>query len=196
MTLKGQGAVTLTASIDGEKLTKAFPAGGDNVKFDWAVPVSVPLKKADRYLAAVEKAGEAGSAKHTTALINLAFGTRDLYVDAERKAKIGELTATVAPELDGHQKAVLDALQSDAAGLQKILDEHRKPYRGSEADAWFADAEVLAKLKRGVAAFVKNPAADERARKQMAQMLEETGKKMKTFAFRADVDALVSKVKG
>ena len=30
----------------------------------------------------------------------------------------------------------------------------------------------------------------------MAQMLEDSAKKMKTFAFRADVDALVSKVRG
>jgi uncharacterized protein YkwD len=194
--LKGQGAVTLSAAIDGEKHTKAFPAGGDNVEFDWAVPVSVPLKKADRYLAAVEKAGEPGTPKHTAALINLAYGTRDLYLDAERKAKVKELAADVAAELEGVQKSVLEAIAADVAGLQKFLDEQQKPYRGTEADAWFQDAETLAKLKRGVATFVKNPNVSDRDRKAMAQMLEDTGKKMKTFAFRADVDALVSKVRG
>jgi uncharacterized protein YkwD len=194
--LKGQSPVTLTATIDGEKQTKAFPAGGDNVKFDWAVPVSVPLKKADRYLAAVEKAGEPGTPKHTAALINLAYGTRDLYLDAERKAKVRELTAEVGPELEAVQKSVLEAIEADVAGLQKFLDEQQKPYKGTEADAWFQDAETLAKLKRGVAAFVKNPKVSDRERKQMALMLEDSGKKMKTFAFRADVDALVSKVKG
>jgi hypothetical protein len=195
--LKGQSPVTMTATIDGEKQTKSFPGGGDNVKFDWAVPVSVPLKKADRYLAAVEKAGEPGTPKHAAALVNLAFGTRDLYLDAERKAKVAELVKDVATELEAHQKAVLEAVHADAQGLQKILDEHRKPYKGTEVEGWFQDAEVFAKLKRGVAAFLKNSAKpSERERQQMARMLEDTAKRMKTFAFRADVESLVSRVQG
>src|SRR5262245_35531168 len=42
--LKGQRDVVLTATMGGERFTKAFPAGKDNVKFDWIVPKEIPLK--------------------------------------------------------------------------------------------------------------------------------------------------------
>src|SRR6185295_16759351 len=54
--LKGQKDVTLTAFIGGEKFSKSFPAGKDNVKFDWAVPKEIPLKAADKLIDAAEKA--------------------------------------------------------------------------------------------------------------------------------------------
>jgi hypothetical protein len=82
------------------------------------------------------------------------------------------------------------------AGLQKLLDEQRKPYKGTEADAWFADAEMLAKLKRGVGAFLKQPKPSDRDRKQMAAALEDAQRRMKTGAFKAEVDGLIAQVRG
>ncbi len=196
MDLKGQAAVTLTAFLDTEKFTKAFPAGKDNVKFDWTVPVEVPLRQADKHLALVEKAGEPGTPRHAQAVINLYYHTRGLYLDAERKKKVEELTGTAGPELEAHQKAVLDALKDpEAPGLQKILDEHRKPYRGTDADAWFQDAETVAKLKRGVAAFLKQAKTTGQERRQMAAAVEDTRKRLKTNYFKADVDALLARLR-
>jgi hypothetical protein len=192
MDLKGQAAVTLTAAIDGEKFTKTFPAGAENLKFDWVVPAEIALKKADRYLEAVEKAPEA---KRAAALVNLYHQTRGLYVDADRRAKIDALTKEVGPDLEARQKAVLEALKDvEAPGLAKLIDDQRKPYKGTDADAWFEDAETLAKLKRGVAGFLKQPKPSDRERKQMAQALEDQKKRMKIPAFKADVDGLVAKV--
>jgi hypothetical protein len=189
--LKGQGPVTLTASIDGEKVTKTFPAGAENVKFDWNVPAQVSLSKADRYLEAVEKAPEG---KKTPALVNLYHHTRGLYVDAERKAKIDALTKDVGPDLEARQKTVLEALKDDEVpGLQKLLDEARKPYKGTDADDWFEDAETLGKMKRGVAAFLKQPKPADRDRRMTIQALEAQRRTLKV-AFKADVDVLIAKL--
>ena len=192
MDLKGQGAVTITATIDGEKLTKTFPAGAENVRFEWIVPAAVALAKADRYLEAVEKAPEA---KKAAALVNLYHQTRGLYVDAERKAKIDGLTKEVGPDLEARQKAVNEALKDvEAPGLAKLIEEQRKPFKGTDADAWFEDAETLAKLKRGVLGFLKQPKPPDRERRQMALALEDQKRHMKIPAFKAEVDGLISKV--
>ena len=58
--------VTLTATLDGEKLTKTFPAGPENVKFDWIVPAAVALAKADKYLAEYAEGRGKQSATVTT----------------------------------------------------------------------------------------------------------------------------------
>ena len=190
--LKGQGAVTLTASIDGEKVTKTFPAGADNVKFDWNVPAALSLSKADKYLEAVEKAPEG---KKTAAIVNLYHHTLGLYVDAERKAKIDALTKDVGPDLEARRKTVLEALKSDEVpGLQKLLDEARKPFKGTDADEWFEDAETLGKMKRGVWTFLQQPKPTDRDRRLMVQALEAQRKSLKA-AFKADVDGLIAKVR-
>lgn len=188
--LKGQGAVTLTAQIDGEKYTKTFAAGADNVKFDWMVPTQLSLATADKWLTAVDKASDARKAA-----INLYHHTRGIYVDAERKAKIDALTKDVGPELEERQKAVLEALKNpEVPGLQKLLDEARKPYLGTDADVWFEDAETLGKMKRGVSTFLKQPKPSDRDRRLMVQALEAQKKTLK-IAFKADVDGLIAQVK-
>ncbi len=192
MDLKGQAAVTLTATIDGERFTKSYPAGAENVKFDWIVPAAVALAKADKYLEAVEKAPEA---KRAAALVNLYHHTRGLYVDAERQKKIAALTAEVGPDLEARQKAVAEALKDvETPGLAKLIDEQRKPFKGTDADAWFEDAETLAKLKRGVLGFLRQPKPPDRERRQLAAALEDQKKRFRIAAFKAEVDGLISRV--
>lgn len=194
--LKGQKDVTITASMGGEKFSKTFPAGKDNVKFDWVVPKEIPLKAADKLLDAVEKAKE--PPKQFAALIALYTGAKNLYLDADRKKKIQELTAEVGPQLDAAEKAVSDALKDpEAPGLKKVIDEQRKPFRGTEADAWFADAETIAKLKRGVANFQKTagPKPADKEKNGFISMLEAEGARLKTLHFKAELSGLISKVK-
>lgn len=193
--LKGQREVTLTASLGGEKFSKTFPSGKDNVKFDWAVPKEIPLKAVDKLIDAAEKAKD--GPKAFAALVALAVGSRNLYMDAERKAKVQELTRDVAAQLDAAENSVSDAMKDpEAGGLKKAIDEARKPYKGTEADAWFQDAETVAKLKRGVATFAKAGKPDDKQKSQFVTALEAEGARLKTPHFKAELSGLISKVKG
>jgi hypothetical protein len=193
--LKGQKDVTLTAYLGGEKFSKAFPGGKDNVKFDWAVPKEIPLKAADKLIEAADKAKD--TPKAFAALVALVVGSRNLYMDAERKTRVQELTREVGAQLDAAEKAVGDALKDpEASGLKKVIDEARKPFKGTEADAWFQDAETVAKLKRGVANFAKTGKPDDKQKSQFITALEAEGARLKTLHFKAELSGLISKVKG
>ena len=97
--------------------------------------------------------------------------------------------------LEARQKAILDALKDDEVpGFQKLLDEERKPFKGTDADAWFEDAETLAKLKRGVSGFLKQPKPADRDRRLMVQALEAQRNSMRTGALKGDVDVLISRL--
>jgi hypothetical protein len=193
--LKGQKDVTLTAYLGGEKFSKTFPGGKDNIKFDWAVPKEIPLKAADKLLDAADKAKD--TPKAFAALIALFVNSRSLYMDAERKTRLQELTKEVGAALDAAEKVVSDALKDpEAAGLKKLIDEQRKPYKGTEADAWFNDAETIAKLKRGVVNFQKAGKPDDKQKTQFVSMLEAEGARLKTLHFKAELSGLISKVKG
>jgi hypothetical protein len=194
--LKGQKDVTITAFIGGEKFSKTFPSGKDNVKFDWIVPKEIPLKAADKLLDAVEKAKEAP--KQFAALVSLYINTRNLYLDSDRKKRVEELTKEVGTQLDSAEKTVSEALKDpEASGLKKVIDEQRKAYKGTEADVWFQDAETIAKLKRGVANFQKTsgPKPADKEKNQFVSMLEAEGARLKTLHFKAELSGLISKVK-
>jgi hypothetical protein len=194
--LKGQKDVVLTAYMGGEKFTKTFPAGKDNVKFDWIVPKEIPLKAADKLLDAVEKAKE--PAKQFATLVALYIGSHNLYLDAERKKRVQELTKEIGPQLEAAEKAVTEALKDpDGATVKKVVDEQRKAFRGTEADAWFQDAETIGKLKRGLANFQKSsgPKPPEKEKKEFVSMLEAEGARIKTLHFKAELSSLISKVK-
>ncbi|MBI3855143.1 MAG: hypothetical protein HY293_05575, partial [Planctomycetes bacterium] len=194
--LKGQKDVVLTAYLAGEKFTKSFPAGKDNVKFDWIVPKEIPLKAADKLLDAADKAKE--TPKQFAALVALHLGAKNLYLDADRKKRVQELTKEVGAQLDAAQKAVTDALKDpEAAGLKKIINEEHKAFKGTEADSWFADAETIGKLKRGVAHFQKTagPKFEDKEKKDFIAALEAEGARLKTLHFKAELSGLISKVK-
>jgi hypothetical protein len=199
MDLKGQKEVTLTAFIDGEKSSKTFPAGAENVKFDWIVPQEVALRKADKYLGAVEAVKDPASAKYTQSLVNLYMNTQGLYLDADRKKKVGELTKEVGPALDAAEKAVLDAYKgSDPAEQHKAIDEQSKPYHGTDAEAWFKDAELVAKLQRGVTNFQKQASVQKVTPKEKSQFvaaLDAEGQRLKTVTWKQELSVLETRVK-
>jgi len=191
--LKGQREVVLTAHLGGEKFTKAFPAGRDNVKFDWIVPKEIPFKAADRLIEAAEKAKD--TPKEFAASIALHLGAQNLYLDADRKKRVKELSQESGALLDLAQHAVLEALKdADGGGLKKVLEEERKPFKGTEADAWFQDAETIGKLKRGVANFQKTKPGD-KEKKDFVAALEAEGARLRTIHFKAELSSLISKVK-
>ena len=194
--LKTQGQVVLTAYMGGEKFTKAFPAGKDNVKFDWIVPKEIPLKAADRLIQAVKEAKD--TPREFASQVALFLGAQNLYLDAERKKKVKEITHEVGALLDLAQSAVNEALKDpDGGNLKKVLEEERKPFKGTEADAWFQDAETIAKLKRGVANFQKTtgPKPSDKEKNNFVSALEAEGSRIKTLHFKAELSSLISKVK-
>jgi hypothetical protein len=192
--LKGQKDVVLTAYWGGEKFTKAFPAGKDNLKFDWILSKEVPLKAADKLIESAIKAKD--GPKEFAALVALHLGVQGLYLDAERSKRAKELTHEVSGLLDLAQSAVIDAMKDpEGAALKKVLEEERKPFRGTEADAWFQDAETIGKLKRGLANFQKSKPAD-KEKTQFITLLEVEGAKIRTTHFKAELSSLISKVKG
>jgi len=199
MDLKGAQGVTISAEMSGEKFSQTFPAGSENIKFDWAVPVEVPLKAADKLLAAVDAAGAPGTPKHFQAIVALSMGAQNLYMDGPRKKRVEELTGSVGTELKAAQQSVLDALKDyDASKFSKTLGDARKPYRGTAADAWFQDAELISRLKVGVSNFerqaaVAKPSAKDRA--QFVSMLEDAGKSLTTSFFKQELSTLASKVR-
>ena len=200
MDLKGAQAVTLTAELEGEKFSKTFPAGNENIKFDWLVPAAIPLKKADKLLSALDAIADTESPKYFQAVIALYAGTQGLYLDAPRKTRIAGLTKNAGPQLDAAQKTVQEALaDGDATKLQKAVAESRKPFRGTIADAWFTDAELFGRLKQGAANFEKQATQSKTAikeRKQFAAMLEEAGTNIVTTHFKQELAALIAKTRG
>ncbi|HZE97928.1 MAG TPA: hypothetical protein VE981_12945, partial [Planctomycetota bacterium] len=93
------------------------------------------------------------------------------------------------------EKAVEDAIKDpESAGLKKLIDEQRRPYKGTEADAWFQDAETIAKLKRGVVNLQKTK-PDDKQKSQFVAALEAEGTRLKTIHFKSELSGLISKVK-
>ncbi|MCY3023511.1 MAG: CAP domain-containing protein, partial [Planctomycetota bacterium] len=157
--LRSAKAVTLVAEFLGQKFTKTFDAGGDNIKFDVIVPEALVKECADKLFAAVDAAGAPESPKCFRAVLSLYMEARGLRLDAERQKRFNELTAKVGPELEASLKAVRQALDDfDPATFTKALNESRKPYSGTPVEAWFRDASVIANVKYRVAVFEKQNA--------------------------------------
>lgn len=196
--LKGRKTVTLTASIGGEKFSTRFPSGAENVKFDWIIPVEIPLARADKLLGALEKVKDPASKEYRRALITLYVHTRGLYMDPPRKTRVEELTKEVGAELEARKKDVRGAIRNpETPGLAKLLSEGRKDYRGTAAEAWFQDAAVVAKLRKGIDGFrarakVKRPTPGQV--RQMRALIERTAARMKTVDFRQQAEALARRV--
>ena len=118
-------------------------------------------------------------------------------MDPPRRARVTALTKDVGSELESRKKDVLEALRNPDSRLSKRLSEGRTAYRGTAAEGWFQDAQVLAKLRKGVdgfqaAANIKRPTPSRY--RQLQALIERTAAAMKTVEFRHLAEALVSRV--
>ncbi len=181
--LKGEGTVTITAEYGGQSFSKTFDAGKENIKFDWIVPEKIALDRADQLISTVEKIKDTKSSAYKNAVINLYLNTRGLSIDAERIKKIDAMTASVGPDLEKRQKAVLAALKDfDLNSFGQILDDNRKPYRSTSAEIWFQQAESVANMKFSAKNLESqkdgNPKIVANDKKQLAQQIEDLEKQM------------------
>jgi hypothetical protein len=195
--LKSIDEVTITATINGLKFSRTCPAGLENVKFDVIVPDPAALKRLDKAIDETGKIKDAASPAYFKSAVAVQVCSHGLSLDDARRQRIEELTRDVAAPLEAAQRAVLEALkETEAAGLKKVLEELRKPYKGTEADLWFQDAEAIAKLRRGMVAFQKLSAtASEKDKRLFVASLEQEGSRLKTTAFKQELEALISKAK-
>ena len=198
--LKTSNRVVMKAEFGGLSFTKTFEAGKDNLKFDWVLTQEQLNEKADQLLAQMEKVNkETQASAYANALLSLYLGTKGLPVNAERRAKIDELTKDVRTDLEAHQKAVLDALeQYDPMKFPRILGEHRKSYGTGPLANWFKEAELTATQKGQVIIFEKQSAGmkpQQSLKKAFVQQLEAIAKQMQEPLFRAEMESLVARAK-
>ena len=154
LNLKSAGPVTIITEYAGERKTQTFQAGKENIKFDFEISPEVHYKKADQLMAAVTAAGK-DDAKLFVAKVNLLEDSRTLYLDTERQNKIKELTDGLPAEIETHKSAVITALKDfkDVQTYSTVLNEHRKPFRGTKLEVWFTQAESAAKAAQLVISY-------------------------------------------
>ena len=79
-----------------------------------------------------------------------------------------------------------------------MIEEPSKPYRGTDAEAWFKDAELVLKLQHGVANFVKQAGVQKLTPKDKTQFqaaLELEGQKLRTVTWRQELSVLEGRVR-
>jgi hypothetical protein len=152
--LKSAGPVTIMTEYAGERKTQQFAAGKENIKFDLEISPEVHYKKADVLISAVT-AAEKDEAKLFVAKVNLLEDAKALYLDAERQKKIKELTEGLPADIETHKQAVIAALKEfkDVQTFTSVLNEQRKPFRGTRLEAWFTQAESAAKAAQLVISY-------------------------------------------
>jgi hypothetical protein len=189
--------VTITASVGGLSYSRKFPAGSDNVKFDVMVPDPAAVKKVDKVLDEAAKTKDVASSGYYKAAVGLYVASRGLSLDDGRRARAEEITREVAPKIEAAQRTVQEAMKdAEATVLKKVIEDQRKPFKGTEADLWFQDAETVAKLMRGLSMFQKQAAAaSEKEKKQFVSVLEQEGSHLKTSAFKQELETLVARAR-
>ena len=156
-----QKDLKLVATWNGMQFEKVFPAGSENVKFDWSIPPKAELDRADALIAAVEaipadSKRSTDMKKRTKAGLDLYISSQTLSLDPPRIEKIKALTDGIAKDLEAAKQAVRDGLAAgDAKAFKKILRDALKPYKKTAAEAWFEEAEMYNNAKYFVDNFAK-----------------------------------------
>jgi hypothetical protein len=182
----GAGTLTLRAGEVG--VTRPIPAAPGNVKIDWIIPQEQDLAAADKLLAAVDAAKDPTTPAARKARIALLIGAEGLSLDDTRAARVKELTAELATALAADRAAVREALAGEAKALKKTLDAHEKPWKGTVAAEWFAEAELYARASAASAAMPAN--ASPTKLRGVAKELRAMATKSEVAEFRAKLEAL------
>lgn len=195
--IRTKDEITITATVGGLPYSKTFPAGDENVKFDVVVPDASAVKKVDKALEEAAKIKDPTSSAYFKVAINVYVASLALSLDDGRRGRVEEISRQVGQTLESAQKSVHDAMKEpEASGLKKVIDEQRRPYKGTEADLWFQDAETVGKLIRGLATFQKQAStASEKEKKQFVSAFELEGSRLKTTAFKHEVEGLIARAK-
>lgn len=195
LALKGNAAVTVTASLGARTFSQEIPAGAENVKFDWRVPEEAALELADKLLAKVESVPGKSGPGYTNAILELYQATQGLAVDAPRRQKIDELTKEIGPQLEGSKKAVLEALRNFGPEFPKVLNESQQPFQGTAVAAWFKEAAAIGQAKGSFIGFKQqvetNKTLPEQQKRQFLTYLQGLEKQFQESEFKSELAALI-----
>jgi hypothetical protein len=182
------GAGSLTLRAGSVSVTRPIPATPGNVKIDWIIPQEQDLAAADKLLAAVDAAKDPAAPAARKARIALLIGAEGLSLDDARAARVKELTDELASALAADRAAVREALAGEAKALKKTIDAHEKPWKGTVAAEWFAEAELYARASAASAAMPAN--ASPTKLRGVAKELRAMATKSEVAEFRAKLEAL------
>lgn len=182
------GAGTLTLRAGEVSVTRPIPAAPGSVKIDWIIPQEQDLAAADKLLAAVDAAKDPAAPAARKARVALLMGAERLCLDDARATRVKELTADLGTALAADRTAVREALTGELKVLKKVIDVHEKPWKGTVAADWFAEAELFARASAASAA-VPADAPPTRLR-GMAKELRAMAAKSEVAEFRLKLEAL------
>jgi len=199
-------AVTLTAGYDDLAYSHAYPASGDNVKFDFVIPARHDIDKAKRLIAAAEaidvrEGDERAAAAKRRAVLGLYFDTQSLYLDDATRQRVVALTGDVVAELDALKAGITEQLATgDAVEARRAIFAARAEYRGTPVDDWLADAYACAALLPRQQQLAQTAQSDRGVTasqvKAVVGELERKRKSMKTDHWRGWLEALIADTRG
>jgi hypothetical protein len=149
----GKGAVG--ALFGSARSSITYENGAENVWFYWAIPAEEDVAICERLMADVAAFSEEQrtSGRGLKSVVALILGSESLVLDDVHHQAIRALCGDSFDRLKKNRSAVLTALDaSDADALSAALAEG-KSWRGTEAQAWFSEAEQVGKAMAGVLAL-------------------------------------------
>ncbi|MFW5698698.1 MAG: CAP domain-containing protein [Planctomycetota bacterium] len=197
--LPGTGPVTLVAELGESRFQQQYPAGEDNVLFDWSVPQAADLARADALLDAVPEAGDSrrDQQRRFAALVDLAVAAEGLCLDPERQQRVTGLVAEVEPAISTAQDQVDELIAAgDLDALDDALDEHIKTFRRTALAPWFEEAEAFARAKTMVDNALSNRAKINRSQADRLIKGLEAARDQARSAFRTRFGALLARASG
>ncbi len=158
--LSHQKDIVVSAQWNGMSFEQKYPAGSENIKFDWQIPPQAELDRADALIAAVkaipaDTKSKSDQKKLFKATLDLYITSQSLSLDEPRKVTIASLSSSVGEELEAAKKEVRDLFSSDPKDFKKALKKIVKPYKKTAAEAWFKEAEQYKNAKYYVDNFEK-----------------------------------------
>ncbi len=194
--LPGAGPVTLVAQLGESRFQQQYPAGEDNVLFDWSVPQAADLARADALLEAVPEPGDSrrDQQRRFAALVDLATAAAGLCLDPERQQRVAGLVAEVKPTIAAAQNQVDELIAAgDLDALDDALDEHSKTFRRTALEPWFEEAEAFARAKAMVDNALANRARINRAQADRLIKGLEAAREQSRSAFRTRFGTLLGR---
>ena len=196
--LKSAGAVALKIDYHGQTLVKEFAAGQDNIGFSFAIPQQTESDLADRLLAEVDKEAT-DTPPRFKAQVALALAAPELLLDQSRHERIAAAIGTVGADLGAAQQGVRDAFAADPSVMKKLIATHGKTYRGTNAAAWFKEADLAYKASLSVQGYLKQAAVAKPSptmERDLLKSLEQAQGGLQVGEFASRLGALAAQVRG
>lgn len=146
--LPSTGEVTLVASRDGMTMRQTFPAGSENIKFDWIIPPAELIARVKQRVEQLEAIpdDDANERRRRSALIDLYFSRAGASADADLAAKVEALIAPVGEEVEAALAEMRAAIEGgDPQTITRTAQTGRLSFVGTSMADWYGDALLYAR---------------------------------------------------